>query len=377
MKNTHSDIHLGHVLIQQRHKHGITQEELAACIGVSKASVSKWETSTTYPDITLLPKLAAFFNISIDELMGYEPQMSKEAVRRLYRQLSHDFATMPFPEVFAHCQELSKKYYSCTPLLFQIGVLYMNHFMFASSKEESNAVLEEAMVLFVRVKKESTDIELQSHSTNMEALCLLQLGRPQEVLDLLSPLAVTRMPSETLLASAWKMLGNPEKARSILQSGMFDSLVELLNLMLPHTELCLDRPEAFEEGCRRIMAICEIFQLETLHPSILFNIYFFFARCFLLHGEKERALQMLEKYTDLATHDGLDQLQLHGDSYFDLLDDWLEQHLALGCDLPRDTSVVRDDIIKTVTEQPLFAPLADDPRFQRIIHRLNACRKDS
>jgi len=41
----------------------------------------KWETASTYPDIALLPKLAAFFNISIDELIGYEPQLTKEAIR--------------------------------------------------------------------------------------------------------------------------------------------------------------------------------------------------------------------------------------------------------------------------------------------------------
>lgn len=39
----------------------------------------------TYPDITLLPQLATYFNISIDELMRYEPQMTKEQIRSLYR----------------------------------------------------------------------------------------------------------------------------------------------------------------------------------------------------------------------------------------------------------------------------------------------------
>ena len=74
------EINLGRVLIENRHKLGITQDELAAYMGVSKAAVSKWETGMTYPDITLLPQLATYFNISIDELMGYEPQMTKEQI---------------------------------------------------------------------------------------------------------------------------------------------------------------------------------------------------------------------------------------------------------------------------------------------------------
>ena len=74
------EINLGHILIENRHRLGITQEDLAAYMGVSKAAVSKWETGTTYPDITLLPKLADYFNISIDKLMGYEPQMTREEI---------------------------------------------------------------------------------------------------------------------------------------------------------------------------------------------------------------------------------------------------------------------------------------------------------
>lgn len=128
-ETTSKEIRIGHILTKQRHKRGITQEELAACMGVSKASVSKWETSSTYPDITMLPQLAAFFDISIDELMGYEPQMTRENIRRLYRQLSQDFANKPFDEVMTNCRAIVKKYFSCAPLLFQIGSLYVNHCM--------------------------------------------------------------------------------------------------------------------------------------------------------------------------------------------------------------------------------------------------------
>ena len=88
------EINLGRILVENRHKRGITQDELAAYMGVSKAAVSKWETGMTYPDITLLPQLATYFNISIDELIGYEPQMTKEQIRVLCRKLATDFSTL-------------------------------------------------------------------------------------------------------------------------------------------------------------------------------------------------------------------------------------------------------------------------------------------
>ena len=80
----------------------------------------------TYPDITLLPQLATYFNISIDELIGYEPQMTKEQIRVLCRKLATDFSTQPIEKVREQCQEITKKYFSCFPLLYQIGSLYVN-----------------------------------------------------------------------------------------------------------------------------------------------------------------------------------------------------------------------------------------------------------
>ena len=75
------EIHLGQVLIENRRQREITQEELARFLGVSKAAVSKWETEAAYPDIQLLPRLASFFDINLDDLMGYAPQLSREEIR--------------------------------------------------------------------------------------------------------------------------------------------------------------------------------------------------------------------------------------------------------------------------------------------------------
>ncbi|MGL5383948.1 MAG: helix-turn-helix domain-containing protein, partial [Culicoidibacterales bacterium] len=65
-------------LVKLRKIRGITQAQLAAFIGVTKASVSKWETGQSLPDILLLPQLAAYYAVSVDELLGYEPQLNKQ-----------------------------------------------------------------------------------------------------------------------------------------------------------------------------------------------------------------------------------------------------------------------------------------------------------
>lgn len=363
------EINLGRILLEHRHKRGITQDELAEYIGVSKASVSKWETETTYPDITLLPRLAAYFNISIDALMGYEPQMEREDIRKLYCQLSRDFLEQPFQTVMEQCRGIVKRYFSCYPLLFQVGVLYVNHAELAGIPEQVLSILEEARELFVRVKKESEDAELAAQAISMEALCLLNLGRLQEVFELLEPLEINRLSPEPLLASAYQMAGNEKKARKILQAGSYQALLQLLNLLTTYMGLCMDNASAFEETYRRAMAIAEAFSFETLHPGNLLSFYIVAAQGFLALGNQEKALEILEQYAELVLSN-IYPLQLHGDSYFDLLDEWLESDLLMGKALPRDEGVIRRSMTEAVRDNPAFAPLKENVQFQKIVRRL-------
>ena len=55
-----------------RQNKGITQEQLGDALGISGQAISKWENETALPDITILPTLADYFGISIDELLGYK-----------------------------------------------------------------------------------------------------------------------------------------------------------------------------------------------------------------------------------------------------------------------------------------------------------------
>lgn len=61
---------------------GVGQQDLADALGVSFQSVSKWETGTTMPDITLLPSIAEYFDVSVDELLGLKPLRQQTYIPR-------------------------------------------------------------------------------------------------------------------------------------------------------------------------------------------------------------------------------------------------------------------------------------------------------
>ena len=71
---------LGKRISELRKKKGITQDQLAEEMGVSSQAVSKWENDISCPDIGLLPQLADFFGVSLDELMRGDREKEVQVV---------------------------------------------------------------------------------------------------------------------------------------------------------------------------------------------------------------------------------------------------------------------------------------------------------
>lgn len=79
-------MNLGNNIKSLRAQKRMTQEELAELLGTTSKSVSRWEQSLTYPDISLLPFIANIFEVTVDELLGVESIKQDEYVKELKKQ---------------------------------------------------------------------------------------------------------------------------------------------------------------------------------------------------------------------------------------------------------------------------------------------------
>lgn len=359
------EINISKTIADKRREKGITQDQLAVHIGVSKASVSKWETGQSYPDITLLPQLAAFFNISIDDLMGYEPQLTKEDIKNLYHRLSSDFASKPFYNVLAECRDIIKKYYSCFPLLMQMAVLLCNHHMLAKEADERKGILEEAVSLCIRIKTESSDVWLSREAVSMESVCYLMLQQPQKVLDLLGETIRPISGDDAGISQAYLMLGNVPAAKKVLQINAYQHLLSFIDSA---RSLLLLQSEQFEEILHRILSVAEAFDLDRLHPNSMALTYLSAAQGYCTQGNTEKGLDMLQKYANLCTTDFF-PCSLHGDSFFNELDSWFAE-FDLGAEALRSEEVIKESMLQGVVQNPVFAALKDHPRYQSIVSAL-------
>lgn len=81
-------MNLGNNIKELRTKNRMTQEKLAELLGTTSKSVSRWEQSITYPDITLLPLIASIFETTTDELLGYKLSEREQELADIKKEMN-------------------------------------------------------------------------------------------------------------------------------------------------------------------------------------------------------------------------------------------------------------------------------------------------
>lgn len=102
-------MNLGNNIKRLRTAKKMTQEELADLLGTTSKSVSRWEQSLTYPDISLLPFIANVFEVTVDELLGVENIKQDEYVKELKKQADQYAMNNDYENELKLWQEAYKK----------------------------------------------------------------------------------------------------------------------------------------------------------------------------------------------------------------------------------------------------------------------------
>ncbi len=158
----------------------ITQEQLSVAMNVSCAAVSKWERGETYPDITLLQPLAYFFEVTLDELMGYDQEKIQAEIDQtiaLYRKHWND----------EKGTEIITKAYHDYPNDYWIMHYYMWN-VAGDLADNDPAVLirhkDEFLSICARILEGCTEDRLRLGAWNMRAKILHAQGKTDAALEI-------------------------------------------------------------------------------------------------------------------------------------------------------------------------------------------------
>ena len=362
-----NELRIAENIVKYRKAKNITQDELAEFLGVTKASVSKWENKQSLPDILLLPRIAVYFNKTVDELMGYEPQLSKEQIQKLYGDFGKRFASEPFETVFADSKTYVKNYYFCYPFLVQICVLWVNHYMLPAESKRQKEILYETEKLCEHILENCKNHGICNDILVIRALVQLQLGKYEEVLesmeDVLNPIRLTSQ-SDGLLIQTYLLKGEMEKADEFAQINMYNHLLQLISDAVLFLNIHLQEPDICKETIRRIDKVVEAYKVKELHKNVMANYVYQAAICYCSYGELEEAVKRLQIYAECVASVISTESMLHADDYFRKLDLWFER-IDLGTQLVRDKQVILESAKQTLLN-PVFEPLRNEKGFKRV-----------
>ncbi len=114
------ELKIGENLKALRKERGNTQDDLANHLGISVQAVSKWERGDGFPDITLLPYIASYYNVTVDDILGCNALRKQEELQTFKRQAQILVNQGKRVERLALCREMQKKYPNDEDVLYNL-----------------------------------------------------------------------------------------------------------------------------------------------------------------------------------------------------------------------------------------------------------------
>lgn len=216
---------LSHKIAECRRKQGLTQEQLAAQLGISAGAVSKWENSNTTPDISLLAPLARVLHITLDELFDFHEKLSSEEVSKIKAEVRTCMLQESFAEGEQLLNQYLKEYPSSPALKLCAGTLLFMYAPLAENADETfvNEKYRIAVDHFQSVI-DSNELELMNSALFSKAHCLLQLKEYEECEQLLKILNAQSIDASTITLSLYEEQERYENVKLSCRRLLFQEL---------------------------------------------------------------------------------------------------------------------------------------------------------
>jgi len=293
------EMKIGGKIIGLRKAKKMTQEQLAELLGVSAPAVSKWETDSSYPDITMLCPLARALGTNVDTLLSYEETLPEEKLGQCMTEIIEMVREGKTEEAEERLEQLLHSYPSAVSLKFSaITVFFLLEMNCAAADDE-----KQRKERWVARRKELAEAIYESGNSAyyMSAISILvslelEEGNLDRAESLLKETVTNTADFTMLWVRLYQKKGDKDKAVSTVQSNLYNLIgnVRTCLLVLLGEDMGFDR----ERTLKICDVLCKVEELFVVGGGTAAGAI---AEVYLRLGMKEEALTYLEKFTDRLT----------------------------------------------------------------------------
>lgn len=368
-------LELGKRIRELRRRDGRTQEDLAEAIGVTSQAVSRWEANGGYPDMEMIPSIANYFGITIDELFGVDMVKNEEEILEIVDK----FDNGKYKGSDGSLSFMAEAYHKY-PSDFRILVRYM-HSLINDNVDAGDYLKnkKEIFTIYDKIQNYCTNDAIRMYAKNLMIHYFKPLIRVEnsgvterDMYNLIEEMPAIPDSKEYLMSY---MPPDVEKVEKGCQN-LFDKLMYYFNNTISHfsRSYMLTGVEPTEDQIQRAVEALEltvkIFDLVYTDGNYgvcwrvaIYN-YGYLGQYYHKLGNDKKALENLKKCAELA-------------KYFDEMPNITERTALLfkGTTVNKqediaiflDTSVCKQMTNRMLNDYPLSDEFKATPEFRKII----------
>lgn len=346
---------LGAHIAALRKLKGMTQEQLAAAVGVSAPAVSKWERDSSCPDISLLCPIARALGTNVDKLLQFEETLSKEELTKNSNEIVETARKGKLEEAESMLDDLLHTYPSDCGLKHN-AVLALDMFAMLfpmETSEKKEKWKEQKKKLLEEIRMAGASSYWQS-SMSALAVMAIQDDELEQAEQMLKELPEHASDATMLWARLYLKKKEPEKAVEVTQKRLYVLVRQLqMCLMSMMDKEMIPCAEQTLEICKVYRQVEEIFKVggETSEG--------FFVEAYLRMGNLEEAKKSAVK----MIHDIMGTVQKPNPLLF-------YPTIKIEEGQPVATREMKRMMLKGVMEEESFADCQQDREFQAAMEKL-------
>ncbi|MCC8045962.1 MAG: helix-turn-helix domain-containing protein [Clostridiales bacterium] len=340
---------IGKIIRKYRKEKEMSQEEMALRLGVSTAAVNKWENDHSYPDITLLSPIARLLNLSLDDLLSFQEDLSEKEVYQYVEELNQMIKQNSFAAAYEWSKDKVKEFPSCYLLIVRIAAVLDADRLF---KEESlpDGFDEYIESLYQRALK-STDENIRLIAANALIDYYIRKGNYEEAECCLEYYSPQNPEKKRKQAQLYFETQQDEKAYKCYEEMLYAEYLQVSRLlhgiyMLAFRNKNFDKAHLIADKQTELAELFDMGRYQEVSSHLELAAF-----------EKDEA----------ATIRIVKEMLGNLDSLFSFRESSLYEHMTFKEADASYLNEIRDNLKKEFAEEESFRFLSDNPEWKRII----------